>query len=210
MAPGASVDYLESGTGTPGARAIAGNSGPAILLATDSKSKAAGKYEGGKVWFISGVLRGFGRELASRFMKQQKPMFVWAFLIISTLITTSTLMAQKAVASPLAQETITELMSKDLAGFPDKEVLMYTVDFPPGFSSPIHRHNAQVSVYVLEGSVVMQVRGGKELTLRPGQSFYEDPNDIHVVIRNASSTEPARFLVFLINKKNALLVIPAK
>ena len=110
----------------------------------------------------------------------------------------------------MAQETITPLMTKDLAGSPGKEVLMYTVDFPPGFSSPVHRHNAQVSVYVLEGSVVMQVRGGKEVTLRPGQSFYEDPNDIHVVSRNASSTKSAKFLVFLINKKGAPLVIPAK
>jgi quercetin dioxygenase-like cupin family protein len=81
----------------------------------------------------------------------------------------------------MAQETITELMSKDLAGFPGKEVLMYTVDFPPGFSSPVHRHNAQVSVYMLQGSVVMRVRGGKEVTLRPGQSFYEDPNGTQVV-----------------------------
>ena len=151
-----------------------------------------------------------GDQRASRFLKQQKPMFVLAFLIISTLITTSTLMAQKAVASPLAQETITELMSKDLAGFPDKEVLMYTVDFPPGFSSPVHRHNAQVSLYVLEGSVVMQVKGGKEITLRPGQSFYESPSDIHVVSRNASSTKPAKFLVFLIKEKGAPLVIPAQ
>jgi len=175
----------------------------------DSKAKQLGKYEGGKIWFISGVLRGFGRELASRFLKQQKPMFVLAFLIISTLITTSTLMAQKAVASPLAQETITELMSKDLAGFPDKEVLMYTVDFPPGFSSPVHRHEAQVSVYVLEGSVVMQVRGGEEVTLQPGQTFYENPKDVHVVSRNASSTKPAKFLVFLIHKKGTPLVMPA-
>ena len=110
----------------------------------------------------------------------------------------------------MTQETITTLITKDLAGSPGEQVLMYTVDFPPGFSSPIHRHNAQVSVYVLEGSVVMQVRGGKELTLQPGQSFYEDPNDIHVVSRNASSTEPAKFLVFLINKKGAPLVMPAK
>ena len=137
-------------------------------------------------------------------------MLMLAFLITSALMITSTLMAQKAVTPPMAQETITELMSKDLAGFPGKEVLMYTVDFPPGFSSPVHRHNAQVSVYVLEGSVVMQVRGGKEVTLRPGQSFYEDPNDIHVVSRNASSTKSARFLVFLIHKKGAPLVIPAK
>ena len=136
-------------------------------------------------------------------------MLMLAFPITSTLIITSTLMAQKAV-TPMAQETITELMSKDLAGFPGKEVLMYTVDFPAGFASPIHRHNAQVSVYVLEGSVVMQVRGGKEITLGPGQSFYENPNDIHVVSRNASSTKPAKFLVFLIKEKGAPMVIPAK
>ena len=132
------------------------------------------------------------------------PVLVLAFLI------TCTLMAQKAVTTPMSQEVITPLITKDLAGSPGQQVLMYTVDFPPGFSSPIHRHNAQVSVYVLEGSVVMQVRGGKELTLRPGQSFYEDPNDVHVVSRNASSTESAKFLVFLINKKGAPLVIPAK
>ena len=87
---------------------------------------------------------------------------------------------------------------------------MYTVDFPAGFSSPIHRHDAQVSVYVLEGSVVMQVRGGKEITLGPGQSFYEKPSDIHVVSRNASTTKPAKFLVFLIKEKGAPMVLPAK
>ena len=125
-------------------------------------------------------------------------------------IPTSGLMAQDADKLPMSHETVTMLMTKDLAGSPGEQVLMYTVDFPPGFSSPIHRHNAQVSVYVLEGSVVMQVRGGKEVTLGPGQSFYEDPKDIHVVSRNASSTEPAKFLVFLINKKGAPLVIPAK
>jgi quercetin dioxygenase-like cupin family protein/NAD(P)-dependent dehydrogenase (short-subunit alcohol dehydrogenase family) len=139
-----------------------------------------------------------------------KPMLVLAFLITCTLITTSPLMAQKSVKPPIAQETISELMSKDLAGSPGQEIRMYTVDFPPGFSSPVHRHNAQVAVYVLEGSVVMQVRGGKEVTLQPGQSFYEDPSDIHVVSRNASSTKPARFLVFLIHKKGEPLVIPAK
>ncbi len=136
-------------------------------------------------------------------------MLVLAFLMTSTLIIASTLMAQKAATQPTAKETITELMTKDLAGDPGKEVLMYTVDFPPGFSSPVHRHNAQVSVYVLEGSVVMQVRGGKEVTLRPGESFYEGPDDIHVVSRNASSTESAKFLVFMIHKKGAPLVIPA-
>ena len=151
---------------------------------------------------------GTGRR--EQLMTSSKPMLVLAFLITSTLIMTSTLLAQQAVTPPMAQETITPLITKDLAGSPSEQVLMYTVDFPPGFSSPIHRHNAQVSVYVLEGSVVMQVRGGKELTLRPGQTFYEDPNDIHVVSRNASRTESAKFLVFLINKKGAPLVIPAK
>ena len=140
-------------------------------------------------------LHGCGRRVSSKLM------LALAFLITSTLITISPLMAQ---------ETITPLMSHALAEVSGKEVLMYTVDFPPGFSSPVHRHNAQVSLYVLEGSVVMQVKGGKEITLRPGQSFYEDPNDIHVVSRNASSTKPAKFLVFLINKKGAPLVIPAK
>ena len=114
------------------------------------------------------------------------------------------------IAQAKAEETITPLLTNDLAGVAGKEVLMYTVDFPPGFSSPIHRHNAQVSVYVLEGSVVMQVRGGKEVTLGPGQSFYESPNDIHIVSRNASSTKPAKFLVSLIHEKGAPLVIPAK
>jgi quercetin dioxygenase-like cupin family protein len=88
--------------------------------------------------------------------------------------------------------------------------MMYTVDFPAGFSSPVHRHNAQVFVYVLEGSVVMQVKGGKEVTLGQGESFYETPDDIHVVSRNASSTKPAQFLVFMIHKQGAPLVIPAK
>jgi quercetin dioxygenase-like cupin family protein len=142
-----------------------------------------------------------GTSRREQVIQGSKRMVVLAFLIASTLLITSPLMAD---------ETITPLMSKDLAGLPAKEVLMYTVDFPAGFSSPVHRHNAQVSVYVLEGSVVMQVRGGQEVTLTPSQSFYEGPNDIHVVSRNASSTKPAKFLVFLIHKKGAPLVIPAK
>ena len=148
--------------------------------------------------------------LATQLKTTSKRMLALAFLAASSLIPTNTLMAQKAVTPSKAQETITPLITKDLAVLPGQQVLMYTVDFPPGFSSPVHRHNAQVSVYVLEGSVVMQVRGQKEVTLGPGQSFYEDPNDIHVVSRNASSTKPAKFVVFLINKKGAPLVIPAK
>ena len=149
--------------------------------------------------FASKLAGDSGRR--EQLMASSKRMLMMAFLITSSMIMTGTLMAE---------ETITPILSHDLAGVPGKQVLMYTVDFPPGFSSPIHRHNAQVSVYVLEGSVVMQVKGGKELTLVPGQSFYEDPNDIHVVSRNASTSKPAKFLVFLINKKGAPLVIPVK
>jgi Cupin domain len=114
-------------------------------------------------------MEGTGRR--EQLMTSSRPLLVLAFLITSTLITISPLMAQKAATPPSAHETITPLITKDLAGFAGEEALMYTVDFPPGYSSPVHRHNAQVSVYVLEGSVVMQVRGQKELTLRPGQTF---------------------------------------
>jgi quercetin dioxygenase-like cupin family protein len=105
---------------------------------------------------------------------------------------------------------VTPLMSKDLTDFPGKEGLMITVEYPPGSSDPIHRHNAHAFVYVLEGSIVMQVRGGKEVTLTPGQTFYEGPNDVHVVGRNASQTKPAKFVVFLVKDKGAPVLVPAK
>jgi len=108
------------------------------------------------------------------------------------------------------QAKVTSLMSKDLTENPGKELLMITVEHAPGGSSPIHRHNAHAMVYVLEGSVVMQVKGGKEVTLTPGQSFYEGPNDIHIVDRNASKTQPAKFLVFLIKDKGAPALVPVK
>ena len=139
-----------------------------------------------------------------------KPLLALAFLITSTLTPTTMLIAQKAVMPPTAHETITPLLTKDLAGSLGEQVLMYTVDFPPGFSSPIHRHNAQVSVYVLEGSVVMQLKGGQQVTLTPGQSFYEGPDDVHVVDRNASDTQPAKFLVLLIKDKGAPALVPAQ
>jgi quercetin dioxygenase-like cupin family protein len=104
---------------------------------------------------------------------------------------------------------VTPLLSKDLTDFPGKEGLMITVEYPPGSSDPIHRHNAHAFVYVLEGSIVMQVRGGKEVTLTPGQTFYEGPSDVHVVGRNASQTEPAKFVVFLVKDKGAPVLVPA-
>jgi quercetin dioxygenase-like cupin family protein len=104
---------------------------------------------------------------------------------------------------------VTPLLSKDLTDFPGKEGLMITVEYPPGGSDPIHRHNAHAFVYVLEGSIVMQVRGGKEVTLTPGQTFYEGPSDVHVVGRNASQTKPAKFVVFLVKDKGAPVLVPA-
>jgi len=111
----------------------------------------------------------------------------------------------------LAQEAqVTPLLSKDLPNLPGKEGLMITVVYPPGSSDPVHRHNANAFVYVLEGSIIMQVKGGKEVTLTTGQTFYEGPNDVHVVGRNASKTKPAKFVVFLVKDKGAPVLVPAK
>ncbi len=116
-------------------------------------------------------------------------------------VVSSTLVAQEA--------KVTQLFSKDLTNLPGKEGLMITVEYPPGSSDPIHRHNAHAFVYVLEGTIVMQVRGGKEVTLTPGQTFYEGPNDVHVVGRNASKTKPAKFVVFLVKDKGAPVLVPS-
>jgi quercetin dioxygenase-like cupin family protein len=107
------------------------------------------------------------------------------------------------------EANVTTLLSKDLADLPGKEGVMITVEYPPGSSDSTHRHNAHTFVYVLEGSVVMQVRGGKEVTLTPGQSFYEGPDDVHVVGRNASQTKPAKFVVFFVKDKDAPILVPA-
>ena len=101
-------------------------------------------------------------------------------------------------------------MSKVLTDISGKEGLMITVEYPPGGSDPIHRHNAHAFLYVLEGSVVMQVKGGKQVTLTPGQTFYEGSNDVHIVGRNASKTKPAKFLVFLVKDKGAPVLVPVK
>ena len=105
---------------------------------------------------------------------------------------------------------VTPLFSKDLADFPGKEGVMITVEYPPGSSDPIHRHNAHAFVYVLEGAIVMQLNGGKEVTLTPGQTFYEGPDDVHTVGRNASQTNPAKFVVFLVKDKGAPILVPTK
>ena len=116
-----------------------------------------------------------------------------------------------ATATAAAQEAkVTPLMTQDLAGVDGKEGTLTMVEYAPGGSDPAHRHNASVFVYVLEGAVVMQVKGGKEVTLGPGQTFYESPGDVHAVSRNASTTKPARFLAFFVKQKGAPLTVPAK
>ena len=111
----------------------------------------------------------------------------------------------------LAQEAqVKELMSKDLTNIPGKEGLMIIVEYPPGSTDAIHRHNAHAFVYVLEGEIVMQLRGGKDTTVTAGQTFYEGPDDVHIVGRNASKTKPARFVVFLVKDKGAPVLVPAK
>lgn len=127
-------------------------------------------------------------------MRFPKRILILALLISGTLV---------------AQETkVTELLSKDLTNLPGKEGLMIAVEYPPGSSDPIHRHNAHAFVYVLEGSIVMQLKGGREVTLTPGQTFYEGPDDVHVVGRNASKTKPAKFIVFLVKEKGAPVLVP--
>ena len=126
--------------------------------------------------------------------------FTKLVLVLACLMS-GTLVAQEA--------KVTELFSKDLTNLPGKEGLMVMVEYPPGSTDPIHRHNAHGFIYVLEGSIVMQVRGGKEVTVTPGQTFYEGPDDVHVVGRNASKTKPAKFVVVFVKDKGAPVVVPA-
>ncbi len=125
-----------------------------------------------------------------------------AVLTLSLSLAGSTLVAQDV--------TVRSLFSKDLAGVRGRELSMITVEYPPGGTDPVHTHHAQALVYVLEGSIVMQVRGGAPVTLAPGQTFYVGPDDVHIVGRNASHTAPARFLVFLVKDKGAPILMPVK
>jgi len=122
-------------------------------------------------------------------------------ILALTCLMSGTLLAQEAKVTPL--------MAKDLTNLPGKEGLMIIVDYPPGSSDAIHRHNAHAFIYVLEGSIVMQVRGGRETTVAAGQTFYEGPDDVHVVGRNASQTKPAKFVVFFVKDKGAPVLVPA-
>jgi quercetin dioxygenase-like cupin family protein len=131
-----------------------------------------------------------------------------AGLLVLSLMLAAGAKAQAQAAPP--GPAVTALMNKALEDYPGKEVLMLTVEFPPGAVDPLHRHDAHGFIYVLEGSIVMGVKGGKEQTLGPGQTFYEGPHDVHTVGRNASKTRPAKFVVFLLKDKGKPAVIPVK
>ncbi|MCT7307395.1 cupin domain-containing protein [Ralstonia wenshanensis] len=118
------------------------------------------------------------------------------------------LMAQLVKAAPEA--SVTPLRSESLPEFPGKEAEMIVVDYPPGAVDPVHRHDAHAFVYVFEGSIVMSLNGGKEVTLKAGDTFHEGPNDVHTVGRNASATQAAKFVVFLIKQKGAPILTPVK
>ena len=126
-------------------------------------------------------------------------------LMLSLSVMSVTLGAQDAKEAMIAP-----LLSKGLSSEPGKEITMITVEYPPGAVDPVHTHHAQAFVYVLEGTIVMQVKGGAPVTLTRGQTFYEGPDDIHVVGRNASQTAPARFVVFLVKDKDAPIFVPTK
>jgi quercetin dioxygenase-like cupin family protein len=117
-----------------------------------------------------------------------------------------------AAGGPLLvqQNVVTPLMTKALPDMPGKEALMLTVVYPPGGADPIHRHNAHAFVYVLEGTVLMQLKGGNPVTLTAGQTFYEGPDDVHIVGRSASSTKPAKILVVLLKKEGAPALVPVE
>ena len=115
---------------------------------------------------------------------------------------------QHAVAADDA--IVKPLIEKPFKNLPGKEGLMLLVEYPPGAVDPVHRHDAHGFIYVLEGSIVMGVKGGKERTLTPGQTFYEGPDDVHTVGRNASATKPAKFLVFLVKDEKKPVLIPVK
>ena len=134
-------------------------------------------------------------------MTKKKSLLV-SLCLVSLCLRAGTLRAQ--------QPTVTSLMSQALTDMPGKEGLMITVEYAPGGSDPIHRHHAHAFLYVLEGAVVMQVQGGQEVTLTPGQTFYEGPNDVHIVGRNASSTQPAKFLVVLVKPQGAPVLVPVQ
>jgi quercetin dioxygenase-like cupin family protein len=135
-------------------------------------------------------------------------MFRWKTAATAAFVVTSALLGEVRAGAPLA--IVTPLMTKPLPDYPGKEGLMILVEYPPGAVDPVHRHHAHAFLYVLEGTIVMGVKGGKEVTLGPGQTFYEAPDDLHTVGRNASQTRRAKFIVLLLKDQGAPVLVPEK
>jgi quercetin dioxygenase-like cupin family protein len=131
-------------------------------------------------------------------------------LAISTPAILASLLCLGSVPLAAQEPKVTPVMMKELADVPGKEVVMVTVEYAPGGADEVHRHNADAIVYVLEGSVIEQVKGGKPDTLTAGETFFEGPEDVHIVGRNASDTQPAKILAILVKKKGAPPLVPAK
>src|SRR5262245_32846248 len=126
-------------------------------------------------------------------------------IIVSIAIAACALAPQFALAAPPAN--VKEIMSEPLTDIPGKEGLMLLVTYPPGSADEIHRHNAHAFVYVIEGSIVMQLRGAEPVTLKAGETFYEGPNDVQIVGSNASDSQPVKFVVFLMYKQGVPILI---
>lgn len=132
-------------------------------------------------------------------------------IAMALLLAAGSAAAQHTAPHGSAQDVkVTPLLTQEMKDIPGKEVLMITVDYPPGGGDPVHRHDAHAFVYVIEGSIVMGVKGGKEVTLKAGDTFYEGPDDIHTVGRNASKTRPAKFVVAIVKNKGAEFFLPVK
>jgi quercetin dioxygenase-like cupin family protein len=129
--------------------------------------------------------------------------------MLATIVCVAAFPGAALAQAPAPSAKVTPLLTKPLAGIDGKEGLMVVVEYPPGVASAAHRHNANTFVYVLEGSVVMQVAGAKEMTLTAGQTFYESPSDVHTVSRNASDSKPAKILVLLVKDVGAPVTLPA-
>jgi quercetin dioxygenase-like cupin family protein len=143
-------------------------------------------------------------------MRTQNSTTSSAFRWGNSAILTAFFLLSCVIARAADEAKVTELMTKALEDFPGKEVTMITVEYAPGGKDPVHRHNAATFVYVLEGSIVMQMKGEEKVTLHPGQTFYEDPKGIHLVGENASKTKPAKFLVLLVKDKGAPILVPVE
>lgn len=139
-------------------------------------------------------------------------MHIQRSLSLAALLWSGTAIAQVPAQGPDGDDApppvVTPVMTQALPDYPGKEALMITVEYPPGGADPVHRHDAHGFIYVLEGSIVMGVAGGKEVTLYPGQTFYEGPKDLHTVGRNASKDKPAKFLVLLLKDAGKSAAIP--